>query len=94
MLYVYFNWRFRKKWIGHKSINVCNSLPYFSAGGTETVAVEQTDGTYKLYGYKWFSSATDADMALTLARILDQQGNTVKVGSNMNFINLAACLYD
>ncbi|GFN92751.1 novel acyl-coa-dehydrogenase protein, partial [Plakobranchus ocellatus] len=48
------------------------------AGGTETVAVKQPDGTYKLYGYKWFSSATDADITLTLARVVDDHGNTVK----------------
>jgi len=39
----------------------------FTVGGTQTFAVRQSDGSYKLYGYKWFSSATDADMALTLA---------------------------
>ena len=41
------------------------------AGGTETVAVKNSDGGYKLFGYKFFSSATDADIALTLARIVD-----------------------
>ncbi|XP_057688405.1 acyl-CoA dehydrogenase family member 11-like isoform X1 [Corythoichthys intestinalis] len=46
------------------------------AGGTETVAVPQTNGWYKLYGYKWFTSATDADMTLTLARVCDQSGKT------------------
>nr|KAG5690091.1 hypothetical protein BaRGS_016399 [Batillaria attramentaria] len=46
--------------------------------GTETVAIEQPDGTYRLYGYKWFSSATDADMTFTLARIADKEGNTVE----------------
>ena len=36
-------------------------------GQTETVA--QRDGdTWRLYGTKWFTSATTADMALTLAR--------------------------
>lgn len=45
------------------------------AGGTETMAVKQTDGSYKLFGYKWFSSATDADMTLTLARVVNQHGN-------------------
>jgi len=34
---------------------------------TRTQAMEQ-DGKCRLYGYKWFSSATDADMSLTLAR--------------------------
>ena len=38
------------------------------AQGTETYAVPQADGTYRLHGYKWFTSATDSDMALTLAR--------------------------
>ncbi|CAH1801951.1 unnamed protein product [Owenia fusiformis] len=42
--------------------------------GTETLAVAQDDGTYRLYGYKWFTSATDSDMALTLARIVDDDG--------------------
>jgi hypothetical protein len=31
------------------------------------------DGSYNLHGYKWFSSATDSDMALTLARVVDSQ---------------------
>lgn len=48
------------------------------AGGTETLAFEQSDGSYKLNGYKWFSSATDADVTLTLARVVDKNGNTVK----------------
>ncbi|XP_061624136.1 acyl-CoA dehydrogenase family member 11-like isoform X1 [Phyllopteryx taeniolatus] len=46
------------------------------AGGTETMAVLQTDGWYKLYGFKWFTSATDADMTLTLARVRDRTGAT------------------
>lgn len=47
------------------------------AGGTETVAIHQGGEEYKLYGYKWFSSATDSNIALTLARIADQDGNVV-----------------
>lgn len=47
------------------------------ANGTETIAVPQDDGSYRLYGYKWFSSATDSDMTLTLARIADDQGQTI-----------------
>ncbi len=45
------------------------------AQGTETYAVRNVDPdasgeeTFKLYGYKWFSSATDSDMTLTLARM-------------------------
>ncbi|XP_075709523.1 acyl-CoA dehydrogenase family member 11-like isoform X2 [Rhinoderma darwinii] len=45
------------------------------AHGTETVAHAQADGTYKLYGYKWFTSATDSDVALTLGRVVDEQGH-------------------
>jgi hypothetical protein len=59
----------------------------FVARGTETVAVEQGDGTYRLYGYKWFSSATDADMTFTLARVVDKQGQAVEVHSILLFVN-------
>ncbi len=37
-------------------------------GLTETLARQDADGTWRLYGRKWFSSATTAQMALTLAR--------------------------
>ena len=43
--------------------------------GCETIAVPKPDGTYRLHGYKWFSSATDSNMAMTLARIVDADGN-------------------
>lgn len=43
------------------------------------MAVPQTDGSYKLHGFKWFTSATDADMTLTLARIQDRTGATTPV---------------
>ena len=46
-------------------------------GYTETEAVPQQDGTYQLFGFKWFTSATDANMTMTLARIVDQKGQTV-----------------
>uniref|UniRef100_A0A667YFM6 Acyl-CoA dehydrogenase family member 11-like n=1 Tax=Myripristis murdjan TaxID=586833 RepID=A0A667YFM6_9TELE len=46
------------------------------ASGTETVAIPQQDGSYKLHGFKWFTSATDADMTLTLARVQDRHGAT------------------
>ncbi|XP_042684906.1 acyl-CoA dehydrogenase family member 11-like isoform X2 [Centrocercus urophasianus] len=52
----------------------------YRANGTETVARKQPDGTYHLYGFKWFTSAADSDMALTLARIEDAEGR-VKQGS-------------
>jgi alkylation response protein AidB-like acyl-CoA dehydrogenase len=37
-------------------------------GTSETVARQQEDGTWRLYGRKWFTSATTSQMALTLAR--------------------------
>lgn len=43
------------------------------------MAVPQTDGSYKLHGFKWFTSATDADMTLTLARVQDRTGATMPV---------------
>lgn len=50
-----------------------------TAGGTETLAVPQADGSYRLYGYKWFTSATDSDITMTLARIVDEEGNYTQV---------------
>jgi len=47
------------------------------AAGTQTIARMQPDGSYKLYGYKWFTSATDANVSLTLARIESDDGTTV-----------------
>merc|ERR1719189_1190000 len=38
-------------------------------GATDTIAIQEHGNFYKLYGYKWFSSATDSDMSLTLARL-------------------------
>ncbi|XP_016312466.1 acyl-CoA dehydrogenase family member 11 [Sinocyclocheilus anshuiensis] len=49
------------------------------SSGTETVARRQQDGWFKLYGFKWFTSATDADMTLTLARITDRHGRSTAV---------------
>lgn len=54
---------------------------FFAANGTETVARKQPDGTYHLYGFKWFTSAADSDMALTLARIEDAEGRVKQVCS-------------
>ncbi|XP_074062420.1 acyl-CoA dehydrogenase family member 11-like [Macrotis lagotis] len=48
------------------------------AHGTETLALQQKDGTHRLFGFKWFTTSTDADMALTLARIVDHQGLITK----------------
>ena len=43
------------------------------ANGTETVATEidASKNLYALHGYKWFSSATDCNMSLALARIVE-----------------------
>jgi len=34
---------------------------------------------FHLFGYKWFTSATDADISVTLARIADTKGNVTEV---------------
>jgi alkylation response protein AidB-like acyl-CoA dehydrogenase len=54
------------------------------AQGTETIARKQPDGTYVLYGYKWFTSATDADMSLTLARIESDDGTVMEGSSGLS----------
>lgn len=50
------------------------------ANGTETVALKLPGDTYSLHGLKWFTSAVDTDVALTLARIMDGKGQ-VEQGS-------------
>ena len=52
-----------------------------SAGGTATSALRQPDGSFHLHGYKWFTSATDADMAFTLARVVGGDGSVGEVNS-------------
>src|SRR5882724_8588163 len=37
-------------------------------GQTETIAIQQSRGIWRLYGRKWFTSAATSQMALTLAR--------------------------
>jgi len=44
-------------------------------GRTETVA-RRVGSCYQLHGDKWFTSATTSQMAMTLARILDDQGHS------------------
>ena len=55
------------------------SLIFVVANGTQTIAVPKGNGEYRLYGYKWFTSATDADIALTLAREQDDKGDAIPV---------------
>lgn len=43
---------------------------------SETIA-RREEGTWRLYGDKWFTSAVDADVAMTLARIVDDRGETL-----------------
>lgn len=42
--------------------------------GSSTVAIPEEDGTFRLHGTKWFTSATTSQMALTLARIEGDEG--------------------
>ena len=44
-------------------------------GNTETIARKEED-YYRLYGFKWFTSAATSEIAFTLARIEDENGNT------------------
>ncbi|AUN98922.1 acyl-CoA dehydrogenase [Bacteriovorax stolpii] len=44
---------------------------------TETIA-RKIDGEWRLFGTKWFTSAITSEMSMALARIEDEQGNTVK----------------
>ena len=47
-------------------------------GRTATTATLGTDGRWRLTGTKWFTSATTADCALALARVLAADGTTVE----------------
>jgi putative acyl-CoA dehydrogenase len=46
-------------------------------GRTETIAQHERGPWFRLYGAKWFTSATTAQMTMTLARVEDAGGNTV-----------------
>lgn len=51
-----------------------------TAEGTDTVAYgPDSDGSYTLHGYKWFTSATDANMAFTLARLVSKESGITQV---------------
>ncbi|XP_064612141.1 acyl-CoA dehydrogenase family member 11-like isoform X2 [Liolophura sinensis] len=64
------------------------------ARGTETLAQPQPDGTFKLYGYKWFSSATDSDMTFTLARVMDADGQVTQGTGGLSLFYLETRLAD
>ncbi|XP_040207920.1 acyl-CoA dehydrogenase family member 11-like [Rana temporaria] len=58
------------------------------AHGTETMAYPRPDGTYTLHGYKWFTSATDSDMTLTLGRVVDEQGHIIQGTKGLSLFHL------
>jgi alkylation response protein AidB-like acyl-CoA dehydrogenase len=47
-------------------------------GNTETQAEWIEGNTWSISGFKWFSSATTADLAMLLARTIDPKDGTVK----------------
>ncbi|CAJ0928579.1 unnamed protein product, partial [Mesorhabditis belari] len=57
-------------------------------GGCDTYAVHVKDDEYRLHGYKWFSSAIDADVALTLARVVDDKGDAEKGSKGLSLFLL------
>jgi alkylation response protein AidB-like acyl-CoA dehydrogenase len=59
------------------------------AGGTTTLAVKDGEA-HKLYGYKWFTSAVDSDMSLTLGRDADSNLKTTAgtKGLSMYFLKI------
>ncbi len=61
--------------------------------GTETVARRDGDA-YRLYGHKWFTSATTSEMAITLARIEDAGGHTVAGSKGLSTFYLETRLDD
>lgn len=50
------------------------------SGGSDVARTETTakfeDGQWRLYGVKWFTSATTSQITMTLARIVDEQGES------------------
>lgn len=50
---------------------------------TSTIARFE-NGNYRLYGTKWFTSATTSQMAMTLARIQDEKGNMIPGGKGLS----------
>lgn len=58
---------------------------------SETIAREQEDGSYRLYGYKFFTSATTSEMAIGLARTVDREGKSVAVREKLRGRGLIDC---
>lgn len=75
----------------HKSIISTNPQEFITSGqwmtellggsdvraSTETIGMHYKDNEYKLYGYKWFTSAIDAKVTFALAKISDPITNKV-----------------
>ncbi len=56
-------------------------------GNTETTARKEGD-YYRLYGFKWFTSAATSDIAFTLARIEDENGKTIERSRGLSLFYL------
>ena len=56
---------------------------YNSIGRSETIAEleDEANNVWSVKGFKWFSSATTADMTMLLARTVDPKTGTVNPGS-------------
>lgn len=58
-------------------------------GGTSTIAhAEGVGNTYHLHGTKWFTSATTSQMAMTLARIADGEGQSIEGSRGLSLFYL------
>jgi len=58
-------------------------MPFILGASASTLAyVSDRERWYNLSGVKWFSSATDSDMAFTLARVVDDNKQFVEVFSH------------
>ena len=56
-------------------------------GNTETIARKEEDH-YRLYGFKWFTSAATSEIAFTLARIEDDKGKTTPRSKGLSLFYL------
>ena len=56
-------------------------------GNTETIAKKLGD-YYRLYGFKWFTSAATSEIAFTLARIEDDDGKTIERSRGLSLFYL------
>ena len=52
---------------------------YVGASTCTVARATLQNNLYLLSGEKWFSSATDSEMAFTLARVMDEEGSVTEV---------------